>query len=135
MGLFSKLFGSKNEKFSNQKTNKRKRKKYEIALGAAFVSCINDTIQSLQSGHQTHKANLNKKVIVRTKGCQLKPNDLATMNTAAKIALDRALDVVSKNNASEKIQIVSELWSTTNNIEVSFSLTPDQKFVWSLDLD
>ena len=134
MGFLCKLFGSKNEKFSNQGTTKQKRKKYEIALGAEFVSCINKTIQSLQSG-QTHKANLNKKVIVRTKGCQLKPNDLETMNTAAKIALDRALDVVSNNDTAIKNQIVSELWPTTNNIEVSFSLTPDQKFVWSLDLD
>ena len=112
------------------------KKANEIALGAAFVSCINETIKSVQSGsHKTYKTSLNKNVTVRTKGCQLRPNDLDIMNTAAKIALNKALDFISNNDAAKKFQIVSELWPATNNIEVSFSLTSEKKFVWSLDLD
>ena len=115
---------------------KNKKKKWEIALGSAFISCINETIQSVQNNSQTsHTVSLNKNVTVKTKGCQLKANDLDIMNTAAKIALNTALDTISKNDNAKKNQIVKELWPTTNNIEVSFSLTPDNKFVWSLDLD
>ncbi|MBN1267063.1 MAG: hypothetical protein JXA25_16345 [Anaerolineales bacterium] len=112
------------------------KKETEIALGAAFISCINETIQSVQSGsHKIHQASLNKNITVRTKGFQLQPNQLDQLNTAAKIALNTALDVVSNHNAAKKDRIVSELWPGINNIEISFSMTPEKKFVWSLDLD
>lgn len=120
-----------------RKRNKMfKKKKREIALGAAFISCINETIQSVQSGsHNIHKASLDKDVIIKTHGCQLRANDLDIMNTAVKIALNEALDVVSNNNAEKKDQILSELWPGSNNIMVTLSLTPEKKFVLSLDLD
>lgn len=147
MGFFSRLFQKNTSKkkieiflgASKEKTmvqEQASKKKNEIALGAAFISCINESIKSVQSGsHKTYEGSLNKNVRVRTKGCSLSSNEMDIMDTAAKIALNRALDIVSKKDASQKTQIISELWPSTNNIEVSFSLTPDQKFVWSLDLD
>lgn len=115
---------------------KNKKKKWEIALGAAFISCINETIQSVKNNsHTSCTESLNKNVTVKTKGCQLRANDLDIMNTAAKIALNKAIDTISKNDITLKNRIINELWPTTNNIEVSFSLTPENKFMWSLDLD
>ena len=112
------------------------KKEYEIALGAAFVLHINETIMSVASGsNRSQKASINKNVSVRTRGFQLGPDDLRKMNTAAQITLAEALDTVSGNNAIKKNQIVSELWPTTEEIAISLSLTPDKKFVWSLDLD
>lgn len=114
---------------------KNRKKKWEIALGAAFISCINETLQSVKNGsHKIHNAGLNKNVTIETYDCQLRANDLAIMNTAAKITLNRALDVVSKNNAEKKEQILSELWPGTNNIVVTFTLTHEQKYVWGLDI-
>ena len=89
----------------------------------------------MQSGsHNIHNTSLNKDVTIKTHGCQLRANDLDIMNTAVKIALNEALGVVSNNNAVKKEKILNELWPGTDNIVVTFSLTLEKKFVWSLEI-
>jgi len=108
----------------------------KIALGAAFISCINETIQTVQSGsYNIRKASLNKDVTIKTRGCQLQSVDLDILTTAAKIALNTSLDGVSSKYAVKKDLLLSTFWPGTNNIVTTFSMTPERKFVWDLDID
>gem|GEM_PF-3797091 len=132
-GEFSKF---KNEVDVDDDKNKiDDKKKKEIALAAAFISYINESIQSVQNGsYDINKVNFNRDVTIKTYGCQLRDNDLDLMKIAVKIALNKALDIISNSNAAEKKQILSELWSGTNNVVVSFSLTPEKKYEWGFEV-
>lgn len=112
------------------------KKAVELALGAEFVYLINSTIQSVKSGTASGEGSgLGRDVQVITRGCQLRPADLEVMIAAARITLDQALNKVSGQQGVGKEQMVAELWPGGGSIPVTFTMTPDRKFVWSLDLD
>lgn len=108
----------------------------KIEMGMAFISCINETLQTVANGSRgTNHANLQKDVNIQTRGFQLSTDDLSVMKEAATIAIAAAATTVANNHAIQQDQLVSTLWPGSNTIVATLSRNSQSQFVWELDLD
>lgn len=132
MGLLDGIFGKKEmSKKTDDNINDLK-----LEMGMAFISCINEIIQTVAAGsHGTQHFDLQKDVNIQTRGFQLSTDDLIVIKEAATIAIAAAATTVANNHGIRQDQLVSTLWSGSNIIVVTLSRDLQNKFVWELDLD
>jgi hypothetical protein len=108
----------------------------KLAIMTAYFLEINDAISAVQNGGYDGAATgLGREITIKTRGFRLESRDMAVMRRAAGIVLNKAANSVAASQKESKDRIIGQVWPGTDPIGFTVTLTPPNKFGWTLDID